>query len=474
MTTNADQILADIERARAQAATARANAAAAQARGEVYLVAQYTAQAQSNEQNAQALQIQYNAAVNSPGTASAGQVVADEQKGNSNNSNTQNPSAPAQTVPVFTQDQINRNLETGTNDRVRTTTETQATPPAPLQPFASPGDEDAVQAPFSNTRGGAGAPQEDGTPKNSLSVQQTINANFSQRIEPRPNILDEYASYTYSITWYLLTPEQFNQMSVQSKINISNWQILVQSGGASITPGNGQPGRNEFFSNDYYLDNFVIETFTEGKGTGGPMNLGELNFTVTEPNGFTLIENLYRAVSSTYKKANINVSASEYVQADYCICIRFYGYNEFGELQQVGRTTNPGGGRPGVAVSTDSRAVVEKFIPFRIAELKTKIVSKAVEYQIQGHPVGYNTAFSSQRGTIPFAYELAGSNVGELLNGRPVGTNYTKSDGRPNTSNPPSANPTQPAEPTTGAGVDANGNFTGDITPGSFSSVIGA
>jgi hypothetical protein len=394
------------------------------------------------------------------GTASAGQVVAEEQKGNANDSTTQNPQSPfvqSNTgLNVLPEDQI----ETGTNGRLRPLNETQATPPAPPQPFSVLDDDGNVLPTTPSTSRGAGAPTDDGTPKNSLSVQQTINANFSQRIEPRPNILDEYASYTYSITWYLLTPEQFNQMSVQNKINISNWQILVQSGGASITPGNGQPGRNEFFSNDYYLDNFVIETFTEGKGTGGPMNLGELNFTVTEPNGFTLIENLYRAVSSTYKKANINVSASEYGQADYCICIRFYGYNEFGELQQVGRTTNPGGGRSGVAVSTDVRAVVEKFIPFRIAELKTKIVSKAVEYQIQGQPVGYNTAFSSQRGTIPFAYELAGSNVGELLNGRPVGTNYTKSDGRPNTSNPPSANPTSPAN-TDSAGVDANGNFTG-------------
>jgi hypothetical protein len=80
MATNAEELKADLERARAQAATAREKAAAAQARGEAYLVAQFNAQAQSNEQNAQALQIQYNAAVNSGGTASTGEVVAEEQK----------------------------------------------------------------------------------------------------------------------------------------------------------------------------------------------------------------------------------------------------------------------------------------------------------------------------------------------------------------------------------------------------------
>jgi hypothetical protein len=220
-----------------------------------------------------------------------------------------------------------------------------------------------------------------------------------------------------------------------------------------------------------HLDNLVIETALAGKGTGSATNATTLTFTVTEPNGFTFIENLYRAVASIYKKNNLK---GNYVDADYCICIRFYGYNDSGELIQVGRTTNPSGGRAGVAVSTDVRAVVEKFITFKIGSVNTKIVSRAVEYQIEGSGVGTSTAFSSQRGTIPFPYELAGSTVGELLNGRPVGTNYSKTDGRPNTSNPPSANPTQPAEPTIGAGVDANGNFTGDITPGSFSSVIGA
>ena len=400
---------------------------------------------------------QLNQLRNSSGTTSAGQVVAEEQRGNANDSTTQNPQTPfvqsSTGLNVLPEDQI----ETGTNDRVRTTTETQATPPAPLQPFASPGDEDAAQAPFSNTRGGAGARSDDGTPKNSLSVQQTINANFSQRIDPRPNILDEYASYTYSITWYVLTPEQFNQMNVQAKKNISNWQILVQSAGASIAPGNGAPGRNEFFSNDYYLDNLVIETALAGKGTGSATNATTLTFTVTEPNGFTLIENLYRAVASIYKKNNVK---GNYVSADYCICIRFYGYNESGELIQVGRTTNPSGGRAGVTVSTDVRAVVEKFITFKINDIKTKIVSKAVEYQFEGAGVGTSTAFSSQRGTIPFPYELAGSTVGELLNGRPVGTQYSKTDGRVSTGNPPSANPTSPAS-TDSAGVDVNGNFTG-------------
>jgi hypothetical protein len=387
------------------------------------------------------------------GTSSAGQVVATEQRGNSEGSTTQNPQTP------FVQSNTGLNvlpeedIEFGTDGRVRPLNETQATPAAP--------QSNNNLSPTINTSGGAGSPTDDGTPKNTLSVQQTINANFSQRIDPRPNILDQYASYTYSLTWYLLTPDQYNQMSVQSKINLSNWQILVQSGGASISPGNGLPGRNEFFSNDYYLDNFVLKHAVALKGTTGPMNLSNITFTVTEPNGFTFIENLYRAVSTTYKRDNINVTPTAYQVANYCMVIRFYGYNEFGELLQVGKTTNPGGGTPGVTISTDVRAVVEKYIPFTLADLKTRIVSRQIEYQIEAQPNPHGTAFSTQRGTIPYNFELAGSTVGNLLNGRPVGTKYTRTDGRTSTADPPGNNPNEPLNPINGAGVDVNGNFTG-------------
>jgi hypothetical protein len=154
------------------------------------------------------------------------------------------------------------------------------------------------------------------------------------------------------------------------------------------------------------------------------------------------------------------------------MCIRFYGYNEFGELVRVGKSTNPGGGTPVVAISTDVNAVVEKFLPFIITQVDTRLVSRQVEYQIKGVGIPYVTAFSSQRGTIPFDYELVGTTVGEVLNGRPVGTKYTRTEGRTDTGQPPSVNPTAPLDPgPTGAsvndtrvnaGVDQFGSFTGE------------
>lgn len=66
-------------------------------------------------------------------------------------------------------------------------------------------------------------------------TNRTFNAatNPSNPITPSPNVLDQFASYTYNLSWYLLTPQQANIMASTSKINTSEWSLLMQSGGAS-------------------------------------------------------------------------------------------------------------------------------------------------------------------------------------------------------------------------------------------------
>jgi hypothetical protein len=222
----------------------------------------------------------------------------------------------------------------------------------------------------------------------------------------------------------MLTPDQFNQMQIYEKKNVAGWQFLMQSAGGPPVPANFGPGRNAFFSNDYYIDNLTIETQLLGKGTAGPHNTTALSFTVTEPNGFTLIENLYNSAVNLFKQHSLPALPS-WQQTQYVLVIRFYGYDDAGNLTQVG--INGQRGSPNV---TDNRAVIEKFFPFTIADLTTKIVNKAVEYQITGAPTPYTTALASQRGSIPFNFELVGTTVGEVLNGRPVGTVYITDDGR--------------------------------------------
>lgn len=397
-------------------------------------------------------------------TASSGQVILEERTTASN---------PAGPVSVLAPDgRINQdNVEFGTNAPVRTQVQTQSTPPAgdgSALTFAPPGDEDAAQTPFTTTQAGAAANRDDNTVPGNNTTAQLINASFSQRIRPESNVLDEYASYTYAVTWYLLTPDQYNDMVRSKKKNCASWQLLMQSAGAptqvngATATSAGIAGRNPFFEKDYYIDDLEIESLVPLKGTGAANTATNIRFKVTEPNGISLIENLSKAVKTLYKQKNVDKNAN-YPMAQYCLVVRFYGYNDAGALVTTGRR-----GTNGQTNLTDPRAIVEKFYPFVITNIKFRIPrDRVVEYDVEAKPIPHFYNKSQDRGTIPFSFELVGETIEQILRGKPVGTVYPDSPGerrdspQPNTSAP--ANPSATINDiSASAGVDALGNFTGE------------
>jgi len=310
------------------------------------------------------------------------------------------------------------------------------------------GGSGAVQAP---TSGGVGAGTSsnasdsrgpDNTPPTSRSsTQQAINTAFAnQTITPRPNVLDQYASYTYAISWWLLTPEQYNNLgSGRNRApapGTGNWTLLVQSGGAPIA------GRSQFFPDDFYFDDLEIESFLMGKGTNMSTNAMEIRFKVVEPNGITLIQRLYEAVSFAYKNpsppasrvtdANVGfgptVSANQtsqavpnYAAAQYCLTIEFYGYDSQGNL--VAPATGSSG--------TGPQAVIKKYYPFLLRNITFRTQANQVEYHVVASPVPYDTGTAQARGTIPFNIALAGTTVSQLLQGGPLpASTNTRSEGR--------------------------------------------
>lgn len=463
MATNADQLRAEANRLLAEAFELVQQSRIASNQGNLQLSQQLLEQSRSLSDQANRLLQQAELSQNSVGTASSGQVIVEEGTAVSN---------PRPPVSVLAPDgRINQqNVERGTDAPVRSQEETQSTPPAgdgSVVQYARPGDEDSIQAPFAPTQGGAAAPREDGTAPNRNSTAQIINASFNQRITPKPNVLDQYASYTYAVSWYLLTPVQYNEMIQSQKKNCATWQLLMQSGGAPTTVAGATSGstatagRNKFFDKDYYFDDLEIDSLVPLKGTGAANTATNIRFKVTEPNGITLIDNLSRAIKTLYQEKNVDKNAN-YLMAQHCLVVRFYGYNENGEL------VNPGlRGTNGQVNVTDPRAIVEKFYPFVITNIKFRIPrDRVVEYDVEGKPIPHFYNKSQDRGTIPFAFELTGETVQQILQGNPVGTVYPDSPGerrdspQPNTSAPTAPSAIDPNQAGS-AQVDENGNFTG-------------
>jgi hypothetical protein len=377
--------------------------------------------------------------------ASAGEVQLGEQDARAQGTTSQTPQPPVQqldlnafnltsgsdatqniiindnlvTTPnIFENVQYNtensyQNVEYGTDGRYRPLTQTQAISPTPdLLSFNVFGNDNGnALPPTPSLDAGVGARGDDNTAPNTNAVQQIVNANFNQQITSEANVLDQYASYTYSISWYLITPTQYNTMLTTQKKSVAGWKLLIQSGGIPVNSRFTASYENPIFSMDYYLDNLEIDSVLSMKGTGSATNATDIKFTVTEPNGITLLNNIYNAVLKLYRTNNVSKDVN-YTQAHYVLAVRFYGYDDNGNLAQVGRNAS------NTINTTDPRAVVEKFYPFNITNITFKIANKAVEYQVTGKPIPYVANKSQDRGTIPYAFELSGTTVGDVLVGK--------------------------------------------------------
>jgi hypothetical protein len=279
------------------------------------------------------------------------------------------------------------------------------------QPFQSPG---------------FGSQRDDNSGLNPNALQRTINSNFQNEIVPLPNVLDQYASYTYSLSWYLITPEQFNQLQKNNKIDPSAWSLLVQSGGAPVkATGGEQTNRNQYFKYDYYLDNLVMQSLFSSSGSGSAHNVATLSFTVVEPLGITLVKNMYNAVNDLYKSKNVNEGSSNFVAANYVMSVRFYGYDVQGNLAKRPQYPNYGG------YTGDAYSIVEKYVPFIIKNIEYNVTTKGViEYKVDAAATPYSYNTSTAYGSIPSQFELVGETVDDILNGKKSSTKPGTGEGR--------------------------------------------
>jgi hypothetical protein len=423
---------------------------------------------------------------------SAGQVVVNDQQARTEGSTVSNPSPTvtgtsnsidttqlSQPLSVDQQNlfnQINGRITPGT---ILPLSVTQATPPPTIQQLASSEIGQATVA----SQPGAGARNDDSGTVPGNSAKEIIKATFQTlgnngRIITQPNILDDYASFTYQISWYLLSPQQYNSLQKGGRVNSASWSLLVQSGGAPLPPTSNTSaaatisGRSSFFPDDFYLDDLELTSKIGSRSNGLTHNVIQIKFKVIEPNGLTLLDRLFNAVNDLYAETtdyepatNLYYSPGQapvpikpvpgnskinYTKAQYALGIKFYGYDDQGNLKApvAGRNILPAGTS---YTSNVQNFIVQKIYAFNITELKCRMTagqnSKGVEYHVAGAPVPMNNAFGQARGTVPFNFQLSGTTVQQLLVGKAAkATQRPVSDGRVS-STTPAGNKTPPPPP---------------------------
>jgi hypothetical protein len=273
---------------------------------------------------------------------------------------------------------------------------------------------------------GVGSSDDNPSPNPTVTATETNNKyNNTLPIQPQPNALDQFGSYTYSVSIYLMRPEQY-KILVQSKTkSVIGYNLLIQSAGAPVTSGAGgasgpdiggssgenvfnpgSSGRNPYFGEDFYIDAVTVETNFPGGGTRMAHSASALKMTIIEPNGITFLDRLYKAVQDFVPKDG--AGAINYTAVQYLMVIRWYGWDLNGELLK-----NPGGG----PVLSDPNSAFEKFIPFTIRKINWGVSNKLVTYELDCAPIGQTLGASTGRGTIPYDVELSDGTVKGLLSG---------------------------------------------------------
>jgi hypothetical protein len=295
----------------------------------------------------------------------------------------------------------------GLANPVNPSSQNQSTPARGAQPTLAPGSDSAgvtVPATVSDDRSGptlnpgTAAPGDDNSNGVVARIQDVFGGQLA-RIVPQGNVLDRASSYTYNFSLYLTDPSLYRSLAANARPSLQGSNLLLQSGGAPT----GQ--RNQEFPLDFYIDDVSIKSALSGKASGGAHNAVELSFKIYEPSGITFLDRLARAVRGFSGDTN------DYAAQAYLLVIRFWGYDENGELVRTANAvTTPGAAQePGL--------IVEKYIPFRFRSIKFRLANKVAEYDCQASALRDYAAPSQTRGIIPYNIELTSVTLRELLVG---------------------------------------------------------
>jgi len=368
-------------------------------------------------------------------TDSAGSVVKEQQKAKAQGANPQSPDAPKTTVDG-----------SATNDR-------STVPVAPKNPAAEIAS--GKNGPTTTNTALQRSPSDDQAQPNRTTVGNTgsrtkIPVEYLEKIVPTPNPLSSMASYTYNISIYLMNPDDYRKIIFSTDHKIPPGLLLMRSGGAPAASGaesassatgmggmqnTGTSGavpdigsRNQNFPLDFYIEDLQIQHAISGQATGSVHNVTELEFTIIEPNGISFLNRLKDAVSQYYGPLAIDKKTGEqanvnYASAQYLMVLRFYGYDQNGNL--IHSLPAGAAGTAGVP------AVIQKYIPFRLTDVGFRIKNRLTRYQCKCAAVPNKVGFSEAFGTIPYNIELSADTLKNLFVGPAVYKNDTATGSPP-------------------------------------------
>ena len=318
-----------------------------------------------------------------PLTNQVGRITQDTAKNQITN---QDPSKVSQSSPLSTTEAKNikkadQNVS-GPNAGTPLTSKNKTESPN-TEPGSTPGLISAPQA--------SGAISLD-IPEVAVTAQRIIE------LTPIRNPLHKYASYTYGLSLHMLTVDEYNEL--QKNQNYVPKRVLIASAGRynnTVTNAGTAFVRNQYFNDDFYFENLNLHTVVGLNEQSRSSNAINLNFSVIEPYGITLMNRILR-VAEEVKSAN-------YTEQPYLLQIDFFGYDDTGAAQGL--------------LSEHT-----KRIPIRILKLDIKATMKGSEYHFECSPYNHS-AFDIGTVKTPAHFEVVAGSVASFFQSTEDETAFT-------------------------------------------------
>ena len=258
---------------------------------------------------------------------------------------------------------------------------------------------------------------------NNSTSSETTTANADPINKPgrrTQNPLGNFASYTYQLSLYMITPDAYDAFIQSGRRQINALRnidgnpgagaiLIAQSGGINNT----EATRSSEFKLDYYIDNLTIKTFTNPKSTMTATNTTAVSFQILEPYGFSFITKLKNVSDSIqrYTQNTGNYLIQNPSRQFFILGIRFLGYDANGNLMTGSETYNGNVLDP----NATPLGLFDRYYDILITGIKFKIDGRATTYNITASSIAPTVAFGVKRGRTTQNLEIEAGTIEEAL-----------------------------------------------------------
>lgn len=207
------------------------------------------------------------------------------------------------------------------------------------------------------------------------------------------NKLHNFTGYTYKLSLFLLTSEDYNLLNEQPTIFNPKYLLISSGGGIPVDAVSSGTNWHPDFQEDFYFENLNIKTVVGLNSRSKSSNMIDIRMSIIEPYGMSLLDRLLSACQMTCDCPN-------YVDQPY--------------LLQIDFLSNP---TEANTFGISSHLIDRKRVAIKFNDLKIKPGVNGTTYNITARPYNH-TAFDMSAASVPVNLAVEAKTVGDYFDSR--------------------------------------------------------